>query len=84
MVYYGEFDAMTADSDENILAKAAPDLILYSGLTLASDYYLDNRAEVFEGKFNQFLTEVKNKPTIRSCLVALTLSDQPTNTVMED
>lgn len=61
MVYYGEFDAMTADSDENILAKAAPDLILYSALTFASDYYLDNRSEVFEGKFNQFLTEVQEQ-----------------------
>lgn len=61
LVYYGEFDAMSADSDENILAKAAPDLILYSALTFASDFYLDTRAEVFEGKFNQFLGEIQSQ-----------------------
>lgn len=61
LVYYGEFDAMSADTDENILAKAAPDLVLYSALTFASDYYLDNRAEVFEGKFNQFLGEIQSQ-----------------------
>tara|TARA_Y100001951_G_scaffold20103_1_gene15113 strand:- start:377 stop:991 length:615 start_codon:yes stop_codon:yes gene_type:complete len=61
LIYYGEFDTMSADSDENILAKAAPDLILYSALTFAADYYLDTRADVFEGKFNQFLTEVQEQ-----------------------
>jgi len=61
MIYYGEFDAMSADSDENILAKAAPDLVVYGGLTFAADFYLDNRAEVFEQKFNQFLGEVQEQ-----------------------
>lgn len=61
MVYYGEFDTMTADSDENILAKVAPELIIYSGLTFAADFYLDSRADVFERKFNQFLIEVQEQ-----------------------
>ena len=59
--YYGEFDAMSADSDENILAQIAPDLIIYAGLTYASDYYLDTRAEIFEQKYTQFLTELQEQ-----------------------
>ena len=61
LIYYGEFDAMSADSDENILAKAAPDLIIYAALTFASDFYLDTRSELFEGKFNQFLSEIQSQ-----------------------
>jgi hypothetical protein len=61
LIYYGEFDAMSADSDENILAKAAPDLIIYAALTFAADFYLDTRSELFEGKFNQFLSEIQSQ-----------------------
>ena len=46
LYYYGEFDAMSADSDENKLAQVAPDLIIYSSLTYAADFYLDTRAEL--------------------------------------
>lgn len=59
LIYYGEFDVMSDDTDENILAKAAPDLIIYSALTFAADFYLDERAQVFEGKFQQFLQEIQ-------------------------
>ena len=55
LYYYGEFDAMTNDSDENALAAVVSDLIIYGGLTYASDYYLDERT-IFE-QFTQFLTE---------------------------
>jgi hypothetical protein len=61
LYYHGEFPSMTADSDENALAKTASDLIIYSGLTFASDYYLDERAELFEQKYNQFLTEIQEQ-----------------------
>ena len=61
LYYYGEFDAMSADSDENKLAQVAPDLLIYSALTFAADYYLDQRAEVFEQKFTQFLTEIQEQ-----------------------
>tara|TARA_B100000287_G_scaffold122477_1_gene114345 strand:+ start:18988 stop:19629 length:642 start_codon:yes stop_codon:yes gene_type:complete len=59
--YYGEFDAMSADSDENSLAKVASDLIIYSALTFASDYYLDERGQLFEQKYNQFLAEIQEQ-----------------------
>jgi hypothetical protein len=61
LYYYGEFDAMTQDSDENILAKIAPDLIIYSGLTYAAPYYLDQRSEIFEQRYTQFLAELQEQ-----------------------
>lgn len=59
--YYGEFTAMSADSDQSNLAAVAPDLIIYAGLTYAADYYLDERAEVFEAKYIQFMTELQEQ-----------------------
>ena len=41
LYYYGTFDALSADSDENILTKVAPDIAIYAGLTFAADFYLD-------------------------------------------
>ena len=61
LYYYNEFTPMTADSDENNLAKVAPDLLIYSALTYAADYYLDTRAEAFENKFNQFMLELQEQ-----------------------
>ena len=61
LYYYGEFDPMSADSDENKLAQVAPDLIIYSSLTYAADFYLDTRAEIFEQKYNQFLAEIQSQ-----------------------
>lgn len=61
LYYYGEFDAMSADSDENILAQVAPDLIIYAGLTFAADFYLDERSELFEQKYQTFLVEIQEQ-----------------------
>ena len=52
---------MSADSDENKLAQVAPDLIIYAALTYAADYYLDQRAEIFEQKYVQFITEIQEQ-----------------------
>ena len=59
--YYASFPEMTSDSDENILAAIASDLIMYSALTYASDYYLDERTDVFEGKYQQFMNELQEQ-----------------------
>lgn len=61
LYYYGEFDAMSADSDEKKLAEVAPDLILYAALTYASDYYMDERSTLFEQKYQQFLSEIQEQ-----------------------
>ena len=61
LYYHGEFPALSADSDENVLTQAAPDLVIYAGLTYAADFYTDNRAELFEAKYTQFLTELQSQ-----------------------
>jgi len=61
LYYHAEFPALSADTDTHALTQAAPDLIIYAALTYASDYYLDNRAELFEQKFNQFLLELQEQ-----------------------
>ena len=61
LYYHGEFPSMSADSDENALAKTASDLIIYAALTYSSDYYLDERADLFEQKYTQFLTELQEQ-----------------------
>ena len=61
LYYYGEFSQMTQNSDENNLAAVAPDLIIYATLTYAADYYLDERRDVFEAKYNQFLSEIQEQ-----------------------
>ena len=59
--YYGQFADMTTDSDENALAAASSDLMIYGALGYAADYYLDERGPVFEQRFVQFLTEVQEQ-----------------------
>ena len=61
LYYYGDFDALSADSDSNALTESAPDLLLYAALTYAADYYLDERATIFEQKFQAFLTEIQEQ-----------------------
>lgn len=61
LYYHGEFPALSADSDENVLTQSAPDLVIYGALSFAADFYLDNRAELFEGRFNQFLVELQEQ-----------------------
>lgn len=74
--YYGEFDEMTADTDENNLAAVASDLIIYAGLTYAADYYLDERAQLFELKYVQFINEIQEQANDQE-LSGTTQSIQP-------
>lgn len=59
--YYDSFTDMTSDSDENVLAAIAADLITYGALTYASDYYLDERAPIFAQKYQEFMTELQEQ-----------------------
>lgn len=61
LYYYGDFDALSADSDSNALTESAPDLLLYAALTYAADYYLDERATIFEQKYQAFLNEIQSQ-----------------------
>ena len=61
MNYYGQFTDMTLDTDENDLAIIASDLITYGALSYASDYFLDERGQLFEGKYMQFAAELQEQ-----------------------
>ena len=61
LYYYGDFDALSSDSDTNALTETAPDLLMYAALTYAADYYLDERAPQFEGKYQAFLAELQQQ-----------------------
>jgi len=61
LYYYGEFAPMVVNTDENTLAAVGSDLIIYAALTYAADYYLDERGQLFEDKYNQFLAELQQQ-----------------------
>ena len=61
LYYYAEFAPMVQNTDENTLAAVAHDLIIYAALTYAADFYLDERAPLFETKYNQFLSEIQEQ-----------------------
>jgi len=61
LYYYAEFPALSANTDTNNLTTVCPDLAIYAALTYAADYYLDERAGIFEQKYNQFLSEIQEQ-----------------------
>ena len=61
LYYYCDFPALSANTDTNDLTEVAPDLAIYSALTFAADYYFDERGQIFENKYNQFLTELQEQ-----------------------
>ena len=63
LYYHAEFPQMVNNADENALAKSASDLIIYSAATFAADYYLDERAPLFEAKYQQILDDLQNQAT---------------------
>jgi hypothetical protein len=61
LYYYAEFPALVNNTDTNNLTLVASDLVTYAALTYSSDYFLDERSELFETKFNQFLGELQEQ-----------------------
>ena len=59
--YYAELDELTDDSSENIITLIASDLLTYTALSYAGDYFLDERAPLFEQKSGQFLAEIQEQ-----------------------
>ena len=59
--YYSQYEDMVNDSDENALAAIASDLIIYGALTYAADYFLDERTQLFEAKYQAFFTEIQQQ-----------------------
>lgn len=59
--YYGEFPEFTNDSTETVLSVIAPDLIVYGGLTFAADYFIDERKDAFEQRWQQSVAEIQDQ-----------------------
>jgi hypothetical protein len=57
--YYAEQDALTSDSDTNMLTNIASDLLTYTALSYAADYFLDERGAIFDQKSGSFLAEIQ-------------------------
>lgn len=59
--YYGEFPEFTNDSTETVLSVIAPDLIIYGGLSYAADYFIDERKDAFEQRWQQSVAELQDQ-----------------------
>lgn len=59
--YYAEAEALVADADENVLSIIAPDLLVYGALSYACDFFLDDRASLFESRFKNILAELQDQ-----------------------
>ena len=57
LYYYAEMPPLVNNTDQTAMTQVASSLVIYSALTFAADYYLDERAELFELKYNQMMQE---------------------------
>ena len=56
--YYAEFPTACHRSDSNALTVIGSDILTYTALAYAADYFMDERAAIFEQKSGQFLAEL--------------------------
>lgn len=61
LYYYGEFEAFTDDNDTTILGTIAPDLLIYGALSYAADYFMDDRGQAFEARYNQIAQALQDQ-----------------------
>jgi len=59
--YYAEFTALSTDASTNEISNIGEDLITYGALSYASDYFIDERKQLFEASFQNYLTEIKTQ-----------------------
>ena len=59
--YYAEFPPLATDSDSNALTNIASDILTYTALSYAADYFMDERSALFEQKSGQFLAELQEQ-----------------------
>ena len=59
--YYAEFTALTTDTSTNEISEIGQDLITYGALSYASDYFIDERKQLFEASFQNYLSEIKTQ-----------------------
>ena len=59
--YFGEFDEVSADADENMLTLLMPDTIVYGALVFACRHFNDKRLPVMEETYKQIMAEVSEQ-----------------------
>jgi len=59
--YYKIQDALITDTATNLFTTDASDLLTYTALSYASDYFLDERGALFEQKSGSFLAEIQEQ-----------------------
>lgn len=59
--YYGEFTPFTDDLLGTTISTVAPDLLIYGALSYAADYYIDERANSFEGRYQSILQALQDQ-----------------------
>ena len=57
------FLLLTTDSSTNEISDIGEDLLVYGVLSYLADYFVDERKTLFEGSFQNFLTEIKTQST---------------------
>jgi hypothetical protein len=58
--YYADASDLVADSDTNWITEVAPTLLIYAALSYASDYFLDDRKQMFEASYMQIAEQLQN------------------------
>jgi hypothetical protein len=58
--YYADASELVADSDTNWVTEVAPTLLIYAALSFASDYFLDDRKQMFEASYMQIAEQLQN------------------------
>lgn len=58
--YYADTSGLVADTDINWITEVAPTLLVYAALSYASDYFLDDRKQMFEASYIQIAEQIQN------------------------
>lgn len=58
--YYQDAATLTNPTDTNWITIDAPDLLVYGALTYAADFFLDERADKWEARFQSIVVDLQN------------------------
>lgn len=61
LTYYGTFTPLVADTDENEITQACPELLVYAGLSFGADYFAMDQANTWEARFQSLMQEVQDE-----------------------
>ena len=57
--YYQDASDLMADTDHNWITDSTPDLLIYGALSYAADFFLDERKQGFEDRYNQIFSDTQ-------------------------